>query len=178
MKFQSHHPSVASWSRMAHLSRSKIVVAACLLASTALFVEPRMAEARNGMNAFVAGAILGGAMRGTTPRAYRGSRTGRRVARQNRSRSKDKDDVKDPSLDKAAARPELAPAASADAAGTAGAAGAGATAAAGAAGAAGAAAATGSAAAAPDGATGNTRGSRRNGRRGPGGLETVKSGLD
>jgi hypothetical protein len=75
---------IAPWSRIGRLAKSKTLIVACLLSSAAMLGEPQVAYARDGVNGFVAGALLGGAMRGFgTPRArvYRGGRTYQRSAR-------------------------------------------------------------------------------------------------
>jgi hypothetical protein len=102
-------------SGIGRLARSKTLIVACLLSSVALLGEPQVAQARNGMNGFVAGALLGGAMsRGFgVPRArvYRGGRTYTRSARRNhrergtRSRETDTAEKAPPGLGEAGTTP-------------------------------------------------------------------------
>src|SRR5262245_39765254 len=80
---------------------SKSLVVGCLLSSAAMLAQPTPAHARNGMNGFMAGAILGGAMRGFGPpnmrpyRPGRGASTSRRSTRHARgSRSKQVEEAK------------------------------------------------------------------------------------
>src|SRR5712691_11258592 len=105
---------IAPWSRIGRLAKSKTLIVACLLSSAAMLGEPQVAYARDGVNGFVAGALLGGAMRGFgTPRArvYRGGRTYQRSARRHnrergtRSRDSAPEEKAPPGLGEASAGP-------------------------------------------------------------------------
>jgi hypothetical protein len=105
---------IAPCSRIGRLAKSKTLIVACLLSSAAMLGEPQVAYARDGVNGFVAGALLGGAMRGFgTPRArvYRGGRTYQRSARRHhrdrgtRSRDSAPEEKAPPGLGEASAGP-------------------------------------------------------------------------
>jgi hypothetical protein len=164
-KAKSRHPLWGLW--------TKSLVVGCLLSSAAMLAQPSPAHARNGMNGFMAGAILGGAFRGFgPPQASRGYRTGRTVRSSRsgrRSRGKQIEEVKKEEI----LRTE--PASTAAAGGAAATAATTTTAASANAGS-GASAAAGTAAA-TEGRGNGSRSSRRNGRRGGGSLETV-NGLE
>ncbi len=167
-KAKSRHPLWGTW--------TKGLVVACLLSSAAMLTQPSPAHARNGMNGFMAGAILGGAMRGFgPPQATRGYRTGRTTTRSGRyTRSRSKGKQVEEAKKEEILRTETAT--STAAAGSGGAAAATTTTAASANANSGPSAGAGTASA-TEGRGNGSRSSRRNGRRG-GGLETTSGGLE
>src|SRR5262249_13728850 len=163
---------VAPLSKLGRLARGKAVILVTRLASTALSGEPQVAQARGGMNGFMAGAILGGALGGLAGRqgrVYRGGRvSSRHATTRHRGRSKEKEPEVEtvvhgtpagnstggdafPAASSGAATPASAPAASSTAS-----------------------------AAASDGAASSARASSRrgSGQRGLGAVESFKDGLD
>ena len=165
---------VAPLSKLGRLARGKAVILVTLLASTALIGEPQVAQARGGMNGFMAGAILGGALGGLAGRqgrVYRGGRvSSRHATTRHRGRSKEKEPEVEtvvhgtpagnstggdafPASSSGSATPASAPAASSTAS---------------------------AAAAASDGAASSARASSRRGggQRGLGSVESFKDGLD
>jgi hypothetical protein len=160
------HSHIKAWSKPGFVARGKTAIVACLLASAAVLGEPQVAEARNGSNAFIAGAILGGAMRGLgapNQRVYRGGRSSRQVRQPRSKRSKEKQEAKqEEPLEKVLGTTPESPAGTTPIT-TSGS---------------GAAPAPTPVAGKSGSAGSGGKASGRNGRRGSGALETVKSGLD